>query len=79
LVKVVGSDESTQHYEPYQSQEAQAIQAQVDRLLALGGDKLVHLQAAVSEYLRRQQVLAEWAQAQHIDDHDSPGVIIPVD
>jgi len=78
-VKVVGSDEGTQHYDPYRSQESEAIQEQADRMLVLAGDKLVHLQAAVSEYLRRQQVLAEWAQARHIDDHFSPGVIVPVD
>lgn len=78
LVRVEGSGEGAQHYVPYKSQETQAIQAQADRLLELGGEKVVHLQAAVSEYLRRQRVLAEREEARRIDD-DPIGVIVRVD
>lgn len=69
----------TAAYLPFKSGERETIETQVARLNDLGGDRLEHLAAAIGQYLRRQQVLEEWAQAQHIDNHDSPGVIQAID
>lgn len=44
----------------------------IDRL---GGDRSEHLAAAVQQYLERQRVLREWAEAAHLDQEDGIGVI----
>jgi len=51
----------------------------VRQVLSLGGDGQERLDDALRVYLNRQRVIAEWAQAVHLDGHDSPGVIMEHD
>ena len=48
----------------------------LDEIVAASiGDRSDHIRKALDEYIRRHQVKAEWAQADHLDDHEPLGVI----
>lgn len=39
------------------------------------GDRSDHLRAAVQEYIRRHEVMAEWSQVSGLGDHEPMGVV----